>query len=125
MVDAETLRRMALALPETEDASAEKGFAFRVAGGKGLAWTYQERIEAKRPRRPKLDVLAVRCDLETKDMLIAAAPERFFDDDHYRGYPAVLVRLHAIDADELGALLRGAWRLSAPRRLANKDAGPR
>ena len=123
MVDAETLRRLSLALPETEDASAEKGFAFRVRGGKGFAWTFQERIAPKKPRRPKLDVLAVRCDLETKEMLIAAAPERFFDDDHYRGYPAVLVRLNAVDADELAAILRGAWRLSAPKRLVNKEAG--
>ncbi|HLZ84047.1 MAG TPA: MmcQ/YjbR family DNA-binding protein [Caulobacteraceae bacterium] len=117
MVDPETLRRLALALPQAEDASAEKGFTFRVGGGKGFAWTYQERFDPRRPRRPKLDVLAVRCDLETKEMLIAAAPARFFDDDHYRGYPAVLVRLDAIDAAELGDLLRGAWRLSAPRRL--------
>ena len=68
-------------------------------------------------------MLAVRCDLETKEMLIAAAPERFFDDDHYRGYPAVLVRLGAIDPDELGPLLHGAWRLSAPRRLVIAEKG--
>jgi hypothetical protein len=120
MVDAETLRRLVLALPEGEDASAEKGFAYRVRGGRGFAWTFQERIAPKTPRRPKLEVLAVRCDLETKEMLIAAAPERFFDDDHYRGYPAVLVRLDAIDADELGQLLRAAWRLSAPKRLMRR-----
>ena len=53
-------------------------------------------------------------------MLIAAAPGRFFDDDHYRGYPAVLVRLDAIDADELDPLLRSAWRLIAPRRIVRQ-----
>ncbi len=120
MVDAQTLRRLALVLPAAEDASAEKGFAFRVRGGKGFAWTFQERIEVKKPRRPKLEVLAVRCDLEMKEMLIAAAPGRFFDDDHYRGYPAVLVRLDAIDPDELGPLLRAAWRLSAPKRMVRQ-----
>jgi hypothetical protein len=120
MVDPETLRRLALALPEAEDASAEKGFAFRVRGGKGFAWTFQERLAPKKPRRPKVGVLAVRCDLETKEMLISAAPERFFDDDHYRGYPAVLVRLDAIDADELGPLLSGAWRLTAPKRMVRQ-----
>jgi hypothetical protein len=121
MVDPETLRRVALALPEAEDTSAEKGFAYRVRGGKGFAWTFQERLAPKKPRRPKLEVLAVRCELETKEMLIAAAPERFFDDDHYRGYPAVLVRLDAIDPDELGPLLRAAWRLSAPTRLVRQQ----
>ena len=51
-------------------------------------------------------------------MLVEAAPERFFDDDHYRGYPAVLVRLDNIDEEELAKLLLEAWRLSAPKRLA-------
>ncbi|MDB5483067.1 MAG: hypothetical protein JWO83_4120 [Caulobacteraceae bacterium] len=59
-------------------------------------------------------MLAVRCDLETKEMLIAAAPERFFDDDHYRGYPAVLVRLHAIDVDEFGPLSRAPGASARP-----------
>ena len=39
-----------------------------------------------------------------KELLIEAAPDRFFDDPHYRGYPAVLVRLKAIGKRELGAL---------------------
>ena len=132
MVEPETLRRLALALPEAEDNSGSKGFAFGVRGGKGFAWTFQERVEPRKPRRPKLGVLAVRCDLERKEMLIAAAPERFFDDDHYRGFPSVLVRLDGIDADELGDLLAGAWRLSAPGRLlagldmtaANRSGSP-
>ena len=125
MVDAETLRRLALALPHVEDASSETGFTFRVGGGKQFAWTYHERVEPKKPRRPRRDVIAVRCDLETKEMLIAAAPERFFDDHHYRGYPAVLVRLAAIDIDELDALLRVAWRLGAPKRMVRQlDDGP-
>ena len=119
MVDPQTLRRLALSLPEAEGASSGTGFTFQV-GGKGFAWTYLERIEPRKPRRPRPDVLAVRCDLETKEMLIAAAPDRFFDDDHYRGYPAVLVRLGAIDADELEPLLRAAWRLSAPKRMVRQ-----
>jgi hypothetical protein len=50
-------------------------------------------------------------------MLLAAAPRVFFDEDHYRGYPAVLARLDAIDETELAGLLEGAWRLIAPRSL--------
>ena len=34
------------------------------------------------------EVLVVRCPFETKELLIAAAPDIFFDDDHYRGYRA-------------------------------------
>jgi hypothetical protein len=119
MVDPETLRGLALALPEGEDAAPATGFTFRVRA-KGFAWTYYERIALRTPRVARPDVLAVRCDLETKEMLIAAAPDRFFDDDHYRGYPAVLVRLDAIDPDELGTLLRAAWRLTAPKRMVRR-----
>ncbi len=53
-------------------------------------------------------------------MLIAAAPDRFFDDDHYRGYPAVLVRLAAVDELDFAALLAGGWRLSAPKTLLKR-----
>lgn len=119
MVDPEILRGLALALPGAEDAPPATGFTFRV-GAKGFAWTYYERIAPRAPRVARPDVLAVRCDLETKEMLIAAAPDRFFDDDHYRGYPAVLVRLDAIDPAELGPLLRAAWRLSAPKPMVRQ-----
>jgi hypothetical protein len=117
MVDIPTARRLALELPHAEDASTEARMAFEVAG-KGFAWSYMERIAPKKPRQPRLDVLAIRCPIERKEMLIEAAPDRFFDDDHYRGYPAVLVRLEAIGEDELRGLLQDAWRLQAPRKLA-------
>ena len=61
---------------------------------------------------------------EEKQVLIAADPEKFFTEPHYNGYPAVLVRLDAIDNDELAELLTDAWRCAAPRRLvAEFDAG--
>jgi hypothetical protein len=119
MVDLPTVRRLAVTLLEVVDGSNERSLRFEV-GGKGLAWTYRERLAPRIPRRPRLDVLAVRCSLEKKDMLLDAAPERFFDDDHYRGYPAVLVRLDVIDEGELAALLSDAWRLTAPKKLVKR-----
>ena len=107
MVDEPALRRVVLALPGVHDASGPKGFVFEVQG-KGFAWSYLERVAPKKPRQPRRGVLAVRCPLDSKEMLIAAAPERFFDDEHYRGYPAVLVRLEAVDEDELAGLLARA-----------------
>ncbi|MET0271371.1 MAG: MmcQ/YjbR family DNA-binding protein, partial [Phenylobacterium sp.] len=86
----------------------------------GFAWTCMERVAPKAPRRPRPDVLAIRCPMATKEMLLETAPDRFFDDDHYRGYPAVLVRLDAIGEDELTALLRGGWRAVAPRPLVKR-----
>ncbi len=120
MADAKALEALALALPEVSGGVAESGqFNFEV-GGKGLAWTYLARPSPKARRAPVPGVVAIRCPLETKEMLIAAAPDRFFDDDHYRGYPAVLVRLAQIEADELAGLLRQAWRIVAPKAIAKK-----
>jgi hypothetical protein len=116
MVDSARVRSLALALPEATDGSDPDRLAFSV-GGKGFAWTYLERPAPKQPRRARPDVLAVRCPIARKEMLIEAAPDTFFDDDHYRGYPAVLVRLAAIDEADLAALLESAWRLQAPKKL--------
>jgi hypothetical protein len=116
MVGTETVRRLALALPEAVDASQGERLAFEV-GGRGFAWTYLARAQPKRPRVPRPDVLAIRCELPRKELLIEAAPQTFFDDDHYRGFPAVLARLPQLDGSELARLLEAAWRLQAPRRL--------
>ena len=48
---------------------------------------------------------------------VEAAPEIYFETDHYKGWPAVLVRLRKIKAAELKHRLARAWRLKAPKRL--------
>jgi hypothetical protein len=115
MVDAETVRRLAMALPQVEDKSEGEWLVFEVTGGSGLAWGYKGRVQPKKPRVLHPDMLAVRCQVVKKEMLVEAAPDRFFDDDHYRGFPAVMVRLAAIGEDELAAMLQGAWELSQPK----------
>lgn len=121
MVSADDVRRMALALPDVV-AGAEADRLNLSIAGKGVAWTYLERVAPKRPRRPRLDVLAVRCPVEEKEMLIAAAPAVYFDDDHYRGYPAVLVRLDQIDAVDLRTRLERAADL---QRSARRSKPPK
>lgn len=116
MVEASRVRLLALSLPDVRDGSQGQRLVFEVAG-KGFAWTWMERFDAKKPRRPCPEVLAVRCELERKEMLIEAAPEIYFDEPHYRGFPAVMVRLSAIDEAELAALLEAAWKLKAPKAL--------
>lgn len=122
MVDDKQLEDLALALPEVSGGVGLGGqFAFEV-GGKGLAWAYLARPAPKARRVLVPGVVAIRCATETKDLLLEAAPERFFTDDHYRGYPAVLVRLSEIEADELAGLLRQAWKIVAPKAIARKYA---
>ena len=117
--NADDVRRIALSLPHTSQDGGKVRYA--VAGGKALAWTWKKRIEPRRARVEQLDVFAVRVSgEEEKQALIAADPAKFFTEPHYNGYPAVLVRLDAIDGDELAELLMDAWRASAPRRLAGE-----
>ena len=119
MVDVRTVRRIASSLPEADDGSSPVSMQFSVRG-KQFAWTYQERVEAKKPRQPRIDVLAVRVLAADKESLLAADPAKFFITDHYRDYPAILVRLDQVDARELRELLTDAWRCQAPRTLVNE-----
>lgn len=120
MIDEEQLKSLALALPEVVGGMSPSGqFAFEV-GGKGLAWAYLARPSPKAKRVHVPGVVAIRCPMETKELLLEAAPDRFFTDDHYRGYPAVLVRLAEVDAEELAGLLRQAWKIVAPKAIAKK-----
>jgi len=116
------VRRVALSLPGTSEADGR--FAFSVAWpngkDKGFAWVWMERIHPKQARVPNHEVLAVRvADLEEKELLLASDPdaERFFTEPHYNGFPAVLVRLAAVSADELRELLVEAWYCMAPKGL--------
>ena len=115
MVDIAAVRRIAAALPGAQDQSEGERLIFAVAD-RGFAWSYLERQHPKRPRVSRPDVLVVRCPMERKELLIAAAGDRFFDDDHYRGYQAVLVRLDAIAEDELAELLADACAMQAAKR---------
>ena len=63
------------------------------------------------------ETLVLLLPLDEKEALMEAAPEVFYETAHYRGYPAVLVRLPRIDDRELAHRLLQAWRHRASRRL--------
>ncbi|MGH8927947.1 MAG: hypothetical protein ACRDWH_06320 [Acidimicrobiia bacterium] len=109
MADQNDVRRIALSLPETVEAPDRFAFSVLNRGKwKGIAWVWLERTEPKEPRVPRPDVVAIRVDGESeKEALIAADPDKFFTEPHYNGYPAILVRLPAIEA--------------APRNLARQS----
>jgi hypothetical protein len=100
------VRALALSLPETEERPCYGTPGFRV----------RDRLFAR--IREEGDVLVLRCaDEGEKDFLLRADPERFFTTPHYDGHASVLVRLGAVDREELGELLTDAWRGRAPKRL--------
>jgi hypothetical protein len=75
-------------------------------------------VERKRARVPSADVIAVRVANELeKQALLGLDPAIFFTEPQDDGYPAVLVRLVAIDLDLLEKILTDAWHTRAPKRL--------
>ncbi|MBZ7920811.1 MmcQ/YjbR family DNA-binding protein [Ensifer adhaerens] len=68
------------------------------------------------------ETLVVMCSLEEKEMLLELDPQLYFETDHYKGWPAMLVRLSTIDDRSLTGRLVAAWRQKAPKRLAAKFA---
>ena len=113
------VRRIALSLPDTSE--ADDNFAFSVLNkgkAKGFAWVWRSE-SSRRSRGCRIPgVLAVRvADDEEKEELLASDDEKFFTEPHYKGFPAVLVRLAAIDVDELEELITDAWRCQAPKKL--------
>jgi hypothetical protein len=62
--------------------------------------------------------LVLLCPPEQKELLMEMAPDIYFETDHYRGWPAVLIRLAAISDAELSQRLADGWRHRAPKRLA-------
>jgi len=109
------VRRIALSLPETEEAPNHFAFSVRNKGKlKGFVWVWMERVTPKKPRVPQPKVIAVRvASLADKDVLLALDAEKFFTEPHYNGFPAVLVRLPAVTARELRPIITEAWRCQA------------
>jgi hypothetical protein len=64
------------------------------------------------------DALVVRVvDVGDQEALLQGNPDVFFTTPHYDGYPYVLVRLEAVDLQELTELIEDAWRIQAPKRV--------
>src|SRR5207248_7246500 len=99
MADQADVRRLALALPDTSEAEEHFGFSVRNKDKqKGFVWAWNERVEPKKPRVPRADVVAIRVANEfEKQALLASGEEKFFTEPHYNGFPAILVRLPLID----------------------------
>jgi hypothetical protein len=122
MATQDDVRRIALALPETEEAADRFAFSVRAKGKpKGFVWVWMERIDPKKARVPNPDVIAVRvADLAEKSMLLSMDSEKFFTEPHYNGFPAVLIRLPEIDVPLLEQLIVAAWRCQAPKALVRQ-----
>jgi hypothetical protein len=99
MASEDDVRELALALPDTVEKSSYGTPGFRV----------RDKLFA---RIREAGVLVIWCEsLEEKDFLIEGDSEKFFTTPHYDGHAMVLVRLDAVDREELGELLAESRRI--------------
>ena len=63
------------------------------------------------------ETVAVRVDFDDRDVLLELDPTAFYLTDHYRAYPAMLMRLKHVRLDMLERILEEAWRRQAPKSL--------
>ena len=109
------------------------------AAKRGLSWSRVCRLALRLPRvtegtsygTPALHVgkrllarlkedgetMAIKIDYPDREFLLEADPTAFYLTDHYRPYPAILVRLKQVPVDLMAQLLEKAWRFQAPRSL--------
>jgi hypothetical protein len=117
------VRRIALALPDTAEASSRGRSGWSVQQ-KAFAWERPLRrgdLEALGDDAPEGPILCARvADVGVKEALVADDPAIYFTTPHFNGYPAVLVRLDEIEPAELEELLADAWLARAPKRLAKQ-----
>lgn len=121
MANWDDVRRIAMALPETNERPSH-GNAFWRVKDKGFVWERPLRasdLRALGDGAPTGPILGVRVEhLMAKEALLADDPAVYFTIPHFDGYPAVLVRLERIPVDELDELITEAWLARAPKRLA-------
>jgi hypothetical protein len=124
LANQEDVRRIASSLPGAREAEGRFAFSVENKGKeKSFLWVWLERLEPKKPREPRPDVIAVRVrDQGEKAALLAADPDTFFTEPHYNGFPAVLVRLRAVRMPLLRKLIVEAWRCQAPAALVKDGA---
>jgi hypothetical protein len=105
VLSGDDVRRIVLALPETEERETWGHPTFRV------------RDKMFATLSPAEDSAGVKATREVQAELVAADPRTFAVADYVGRYGWLSVTLAGVDADEMRDLLVNAWRRTAPKRL--------
>jgi hypothetical protein len=114
-VDLAVVRRLALKLPNVEDATSARGTGFTVAGRLLACEAIHKSAEP--------NSLMVRVSLDERARLIAHDPSAYYVTKHYLPYPAVLARLSRMSRSTLRDLLATSW-LFVSEKAAGGKAKP-
>jgi hypothetical protein len=94
-----TVRDLALALPDVEESTSYRTPAMKVRG-KLIARLKEDS-----------ETIVVPMSLDERAVRIAAEPDVYFVTEHYVPWPYVLVRLAVVKRSDLRELLKDAWRM--------------
>lgn len=124
MASWEDVRRIALGLPESSERPSHGGLPSWRVHDKLFVWERPLRpadLRALGEPAPSGPILGARVEhLGAKEALLADDPDVYFTTPHFDGYPAILVLLDRIGADELEELIVEAWLARAPKRIAKE-----
>ena len=118
------LDELALALPQVTKEISDDGRPSYLVHGKRFCLQRSRRPDAVDPETGERldDVLMFRvADLDVKELILADERGIYFTTPHFKGYPAVLVRipdLARLEREELHDLVAEAWLTRAQKRVA-------
>jgi hypothetical protein len=101
MIDFDLVRDIALKLPEVQATESARGPGLKVRGRLMACPAVHRSAEP--------NTLMVRVSMEERERRIEANPDIYYVTDHYRKYPALLVRLSKIERNSLEELLTCSW----------------
>lgn len=112
MVTIDDVRELALSLPRTTEALVRDRVKFRVGRIVYLAFSRDETL------------MGFGFPKEERAALVASEPDKFLmPKTSDLRYNWVVVRLDAIDVDEMRELVLDAWRMVVPKRVAAEHLG--
>src|SRR5436309_1235275 len=108
------VRRIALAMPDAEETTSYRQPCFKIKGRPFVNTGHEA------------GAIVTRAPEDEVDLLIAARPDIYFVTPHYRGWEAVLVRLDAVDEEELAGRLEDSYAyIAAKPPVRRRAAKPR
>lgn len=108
----DSVMAFALALPDAEPSTSYGAPTVRIRG-KPIVYPGREKGS-----------FAISSPLVEKELLIETDPETFWETDHYRGWPAVLVRYGSADRERIEMVIMRAW-WDRASKAQQSDYGPR
>ena len=116
-IDFDAVLDLARSLSDVEGSASSRGIALKTRSKLVACTAIHKSAEP--------GSLMVRIGLDERELLLATEPETYYLTDHYRGHPAVLVRLSKIGRSTLRALLEDAARFVSGGKKARHGPNAR